>query len=160
MTVTEEDVEFVSGMLCRGKPEKFFAVGAETRSNARRILTVILQMWEWDRVSRGTGEVPHEPIEQTLKRIAPDALYHTITTALEELQDWRESARRIAEEQCGDEKHCTCVTPLRKRVAELEAEIEELEAALNWKAPNHLAALAAWYAKRAPKIAAREAGKE
>lgn len=37
-----------------------------------------------------------------------------LEAAKEELDDWRESAKRAAGEQCGDEKHCTCVGVLRK----------------------------------------------
>lgn len=39
----------------------------------------------------------------------------------DELQDWRDGARRAAAEDCPtDEKHCTCVAALRARVRELE----------------------------------------
>lgn len=36
-----------------------------------------------------------------------------------EVEDWRESARKAAEEPCGDEKHCACVGPLRRELRSL-----------------------------------------
>lgn len=38
----------------------------------------------------------------------------------DELEDWRNSAIKAAGEGCGDEVHCTCVGPLRNKVAELQ----------------------------------------
>jgi len=38
-----------------------------------------------------------------------------------ELNDWRESARKAAEESCGDEAHCACVGPLRVALRSAEA---------------------------------------
>ena len=35
---------------------------------------------------------------------------------MDELQDWRDSAARAAQEMCGDERHCTCVGVLRHEV--------------------------------------------
>lgn len=56
------------------------------------------------------------------------------TNALDELDDWRESARKAIEEPCGDEKHCSCVGPMRhqlvrqaQRVVEADEEIAALE---------------------------------
>lgn len=53
------------------------------------------------------------------------------TNVLDELDDWRESARKAIEEPCGDEKHCACVGPMRhqlvrqaQRVVELSEETE------------------------------------
>jgi hypothetical protein len=40
----------------------------------------------------------------------------------EELDDWRGSARRAADEDCGDERHCTCVGPLRSEIERLRKE--------------------------------------
>ncbi len=45
-----------------------------------------------------------------------------------ELEDWRDSQRRIMSEVCpGDERHCTCVPPLRREVKALEKQNKELE---------------------------------
>ena len=44
-----------------------------------------------------------------------------IAALREELNDWRETARKAADESCSDEAHCTCVGALRKLVADLSA---------------------------------------
>ncbi len=39
-----------------------------------------------------------------------------------ELEDWRAASEKVLNEECApDEKHCTCVPFLRKRIDELEA---------------------------------------
>lgn len=45
-----------------------------------------------------------------------------------ELDDWRECQRNAMREDCGDEKHCTCVPLLRKAAKDWEAEVERLQA--------------------------------
>lgn len=44
-----------------------------------------------------------------------------------EVDDWRESARKAAEEPCGDEKHCPCVGLLRHMVVRQQQGIIELD---------------------------------
>lgn len=47
-----------------------------------------------------------------------------------ELEDWREAARRAAEESCHGERHCTCVPLLRGTIAQQAAQIAALREAL------------------------------
>lgn len=47
------------------------------------------------------------------------------TNALDEVEDWRESARKAAEESCGDEKHCACVGPMRHQLVRQARRIVE-----------------------------------
>jgi hypothetical protein len=43
-----------------------------------------------------------------------------------ELANWKEDHRRVMSEECApDEKHCTCVPALRKRIFELEADRDD-----------------------------------
>lgn len=47
-----------------------------------------------------------------------ERLTDDLKAAREELADWREGAKRAAEEDCGVEKHCTCVPALRRQLKE------------------------------------------
>ncbi len=60
-----------------------------------------------------TETLPHDNVVQRL---------------LDEVEDWRECASKAAGEVCPDPTnlvHCTCVPLLRKRIAELEAEVHD-----------------------------------
>jgi hypothetical protein len=52
--------------------------------------------------------------------------YKDASALREELEDWRSSAKRAAGDECGDEKHCTCVGVLRASLAAMERERDEL----------------------------------
>ena len=47
--------------------------------------------------------------------------------AEQELADWRSDATRAAGEQCGDEKHCTCVGVLRHKLAAIRAHLKGVD---------------------------------
>ena len=62
--------------------------------------------------------------------VVPLTLARNIVAQLEErvreleteLADWRAASKKVLNEECApDEKHCTCVPFLRKRIDELEA---------------------------------------
>ena len=44
-----------------------------------------------------------------------------------EVNDWRDSAAKAMNENCGDEKHCTCVGPLRHQLVRQAQRIVECE---------------------------------
>lgn len=69
--------------------------------------------------------------DEALERIA--AVEAERDTLAEELADWKDCAKSAAQEDCGKEKHCSCVPLLRKRVAELQSVVDRL--------PNHRALL-------------------
>lgn len=58
-----------------------------------------------------------------------EALKIALQEARDERDDWRESATRAAGESCGDERHCTCVGPLRKELRDAKAKLAALVAA-------------------------------
>ena len=59
-----------------------------------------------------------------------EALKIALQEARDERDDWRESATRAAGESCGDERHCTCVGPLRKELRDAKAKLAALVAAV------------------------------
>jgi len=77
------------------------------RTEQRRLL---------DEEAYAAGE-PEEPWQQTDK---PMGFANELIHLWHEVEDWRESARKAAEEPCGDAKHCTCVGPLRGDIRKLE----------------------------------------
>jgi hypothetical protein len=48
-----------------------------------------------------------------------------VRKVVEEVDDWRESARKAADEPCGDEKHCACVGLLREQITRQRQRIIE-----------------------------------
>jgi len=49
----------------------------------------------------------------------------------ERLQDWQDQVKAVMSEECSESdnrKHCTCVFPLRKGIAELRKDVEKLSA--------------------------------
>lgn len=56
-----------------------------------------------------------------------DAARAELAALRSELDDWRNSARMVSGEMCGDEKHCTCVPLLRNRIAKLEAALAKAD---------------------------------
>lgn len=54
------------------------------------------------------------------------AFNRTVLALCDEVDDWREGARKVMAEVCApDEKHCTCVPALRKHIAALESRIQD-----------------------------------
>jgi hypothetical protein len=57
-------------------------------------------------------------------------LFVELGATLDEIEDWREGYHTTIADNCPpDEHHCTCVPHLRRRIAELEAEVATLETA-------------------------------
>ena len=71
-----------------------------------------------------------ENVETTNARLVEDiGIHKALITDLEgELTEIHEQYKRVMEERCApDEHHCTCVPFLRKRIAELEATVEQMK---------------------------------
>ena len=77
-----------------------------------------------------------ENVETTNARLVEDiGIHKALITDLEgELTEIHEQYKRVMEERCApDEHHCTCVPFLRKRIAELEATVEQMKCCGNCK---------------------------
>lgn len=66
-------------------------------------------------------------MEAELEGDATCSYCELLADAQAEVADWRNSSAAVMAEPCGDEQHCTCVPLLRRRIAELDAQLAALQ---------------------------------